>query len=88
MFQHSSGGDINELMEAVEGCIQKIIEDTTPKATIRIFPNQTLWLDTNVQDALRTCTTAYNIVLITSNMDAYKATVCGIRSAVNEVKHG
>lgn len=88
MFRRSSGGDINELTEAVEGCIEKIMEDTTPKATIRIFPNQTLWLDTNFQDALRTCTPTYNIVLIISNMDAYKATVCGVRSAVNEVKHG
>ena len=40
MFRCSSGGDINEFTETIVGFIAKMVEDTTPKATIRTFPNQ------------------------------------------------
>lgn len=78
MFWCNSGKDINELMEAVLGFIWKTVEDMTPKANIRIFSNQKLWVDTTIRDALRIYTATYNTGVITGNIYVYRAIVHGV----------
>lgn len=52
MLKHSSD-DINEFMEGVVGFIWKLMDDAVHKTIIRTFPNQKLWVDKTIHDALR-----------------------------------
>lgn len=52
MLKHSSD-DINEFMEGVVGFIWKLMDDAVHKPIIRTFPNQKLWVDKTIHDALR-----------------------------------
>lgn len=62
MLKHSSD-DINEFMEGVVGFIWKLMDDAVHKPIIRTFPNQKLWVDKTIHDALRQLTAAYNMWL-------------------------
>ncbi|KAK3547213.1 hypothetical protein QTP86_017580, partial [Hemibagrus guttatus] len=85
MFQHSSD-DINMFMEAVVGFIGKLADDTVQKTIIRMFPNQKLWVDKTICDALRSCDAAYNVGLASGDMDSYKAVSYNVRKVVKETK--
>ena len=82
MFRFSSGGDINELTEAVVGFIGKMVEDATPIYPIRTLPNQKPWVDKTVRDSLRACTAAYNSGLATGNMSPYREATYAVRRTV------
>ncbi|KAK1804839.1 hypothetical protein P4O66_003678 [Electrophorus voltai] len=52
--------DVNEFTEAAVGFIGKLVDDTIPRATIKMFPNQKHWVDKTIREALNSCTPAYN----------------------------
>lgn len=83
MFCSSSD---NEFTEAVLVFIEKIMSDCVIKHTVKTFPNQKLWVDKNIQDALRARTAAYNTALVTGNKEEYKAASYFVRRAVKEAK--
>lgn len=86
LFRHSSGDDIKMFTEVVVGFIGKLVEDCAPKSKVRTFPNQKPWVDNTVRHALRSRTTAYNVGLLTGNMEEYKAASYNVRRAVKEAK--
>ncbi|XP_027027375.1 uncharacterized protein LOC113659026 [Tachysurus fulvidraco] len=85
MFRRSSD-DVNMFTEAVVGFIEKLLDDTLQKTTIRTFPNQKPWVDKTICDALRSRSAAYNTGLTTGDMDEYKAVSYSVRRAVKESK--
>ncbi|KAK1788612.1 hypothetical protein P4O66_002697 [Electrophorus voltai] len=64
--------DVSEFTEAVVGFIGKLVDDTIPRITIKKFPNQKLWVDKTIHEALNSRTAAYNVGIINGNMDEYK----------------
>ncbi|KAK3550800.1 hypothetical protein QTP70_005722 [Hemibagrus guttatus] len=72
MFRCSSD-DVNVFTEAVVGFIGKLANDTVQKTIIRTFPNQKLWVDETIHNALRSRAAAYNARLVSGDMDSYKA---------------
>ncbi|KAK1791502.1 hypothetical protein P4O66_013502 [Electrophorus voltai] len=85
MFWRSTD-DVSEFIEAVVGFIVKLVDDTIARATIKKFPNQKSWMDKTIREALNSLTAAYNVGIISGNMDEYKSTSYGVRRAVREVK--
>ncbi|KAK1804783.1 hypothetical protein P4O66_003542 [Electrophorus voltai] len=85
MFQGSTD-DVSEFTEAVVGFIEKLVDDTIPRATIKKFPNQKPWVDRTIREALNSRTAAYNAGIISGNMDEYKSAAYGVRRAVREAK--
>ena len=53
MFRHASGNNINEFSDSVVGFISKCIDDVVPKKTVRTYPNQKPWINSDVRSALR-----------------------------------
>ncbi|KAK1797423.1 hypothetical protein P4O66_008792 [Electrophorus voltai] len=78
MFWHSSD-DVSNYMETVVGFIGKLVDDTIPRATIKTFPNQKPWVDKTIRKALNSRTAAYNVGIISGNMDEYKSVAYGVR---------
>ncbi|KAK3518682.1 hypothetical protein QTP70_008165 [Hemibagrus guttatus] len=53
--------------------LRKMKREYIREKIARTFPNQKLWVDKTIRDALRSCTAAYNTGLASGNMDSYKA---------------
>ncbi len=51
MFQAASDDDIEAYSETVTCFIRKCIEDIVPTKTIRIYPNQKPWINSDVRSA-------------------------------------
>ncbi|KAK1786195.1 hypothetical protein P4O66_017906, partial [Electrophorus voltai] len=85
MFRRSTD-DVSEFTEAVVGFIGKLVDDTIPRITIKKFPNQKPWVDRTIREALNSRTAAYNVGIISGNMDEYKSAAYGVRRAVREAK--
>ncbi|KAK1787161.1 hypothetical protein P4O66_017536, partial [Electrophorus voltai] len=81
MFQRST-----EFTEAVVGFIGKLVDDTIPRITIKKFSNQKPWVDRTIRKALNSRTAAYNVGIISGNMDEYKSAAYGVRRVVREAK--
>ncbi|KAK1790955.1 hypothetical protein P4O66_014791 [Electrophorus voltai] len=80
MFRCSTD-DVSEFTEAVVGFIGKLVDDTIPRATIKMLPNQKPWVDKTICEALNSRTAAYNAGIISGNMDEYKSAAYGVRRA-------
>ncbi|KAK1784264.1 hypothetical protein P4O66_003712, partial [Electrophorus voltai] len=78
MFRRSTD-DVSKYTEAVVGFIGKLVDDTISKATIKMFPNQTPWVDKTICEDLNSRTAAYNMGIISGNMDEYKSGAYGVR---------
>ncbi|KAK1788599.1 hypothetical protein P4O66_002678 [Electrophorus voltai] len=78
--------NVSEFTEAVVGLIGKLVDDMIPRATIKIFPNQKPWVDKTIREALKSSTAAYNVGIISGNMDKYKSAAYGVLRAVREAK--
>ncbi len=59
MFGAASDDDIEAYSDTVTCFIRKCIEDVVPTTTIRIYPNQKLWINSDVRSALSTRTSAF-----------------------------
>ncbi len=60
MFRTVSDDDIEAYSDTVTCFIRKCIEDVVPTKTIRIYPNQKLWINSDVRPALSARTSALN----------------------------
>ncbi|KAK1788618.1 hypothetical protein P4O66_002690 [Electrophorus voltai] len=78
--------NVSEFTEAVVGFIGKLVDNTIPRTTIKIFPNQKPWVDKTIREALKSSTAAYNVGIISGNMDKYKSAAYGVLRAVREAK--
>ncbi|KAK1786155.1 hypothetical protein P4O66_017870, partial [Electrophorus voltai] len=63
---------------------QPSTDDVKPPS--RSFPNQKPWVNKTTRDALNFCTAAYNVGIISGNMDEYKSAAYGVHRAVREAK--
>ncbi len=52
MFRAASGDDIEAYSDTVTFFIRKCIDDVVPTKTIRIYPNQKPWINSDVRSAL------------------------------------
>ncbi len=52
MFRAASDDDIEAYSDSVTCFIRKCIEEVVPKKTIRIYPNQKPWINSDVRSAL------------------------------------
>ncbi len=59
MFRAVSDDDIEEYSDSVTCFIRKCIEDVIPTKTIRIYPNQKPWINSDVRSALSARTSAF-----------------------------
>jgi hypothetical protein len=69
MFRDSSNG-IEEYTTSVNGVIDKCIANVFPTVTIRIDPNQKLWITGNIRTELKANAAAFNER--DTNSDVYK----------------
>ncbi len=60
MFQAASEDDIEAYSDTVTCFIRKCIDDVVPTKTIRIYPNQKPWINSDVRSALSARTSAFN----------------------------
>lgn len=81
IFLPSSGGHINKLVEALVVLIGETMDHTTPNATISIKQKPC-----NLPGCSNDLHSAHKMGLVTTNMDAFKATVRPILRVVKEVK--
>ncbi len=59
MFRAASEDDIEAYSDTVTCFIRKCIDDVVPTKTIRIYPNQKLWINSDVWSALSARTSAF-----------------------------
>ncbi len=59
MFQAASDDDIEAYSDTVTCFIRKCIDDVVPTKTIRIYPNQKPWINSDVRSALSARTSAF-----------------------------
>ncbi len=59
MFRAASDDDIEAYSDTVTCFIRKCIEDVVPTKTIRIYPNQKPWINSDVRSALSAWTSAF-----------------------------
>ncbi len=59
MFQAASDDDIEAYSDTVTCFIRKCIEDVVPTKTIRIYPNEKPWINTDVRSALSARTSVF-----------------------------
>lgn len=85
MFRESSC-DVDEFTEVVTCFLGKLLEDTIPMVTVKVFPNQKPWVDKTIRAALNARTAAYNEGLTTGDMSPYKAAAYKLRKAVKAAK--
>ncbi|KAI4881185.1 hypothetical protein NFI96_026235 [Prochilodus magdalenae] len=64
----TAGTDINGYTGSITSYISKCTNYTVPKISVRTFPNQKPWINTEVRAKLRARTTAYN----TGDLESYK----------------
>ena len=50
-----------------------LVEDVVPKVTIKTYPHQKPWVNHSIREALYSRTAAYNLGLVSGNMEEYKS---------------
>ncbi len=74
MFRAGSDDDIEAYSDTVTCFIRKCIEDVVPTKTIRIYPNQKSWINSDVRSALSVRTSAFK----SGNTDDRKAVMISL----------
>ena len=72
MFRIATNNNIDEYADSVSEFISKCIGDVVPTASIKIFPNQKMWIDGSSRAKVKARTTAFNKGKVTGNMTEYK----------------
>ncbi len=78
MFRAASDDDIEAYSDTVTCFIRKCIEDVVPTKTIRIYPNQKPWINSNVRSALSARTSAFK----SGNTDDWKQASYDLRRSI------
>ncbi len=82
MFRAASDDDIEAYSDTVTCFIRKCIDDVVPTKTIRIYPNQKPWINSNVRSAL----SAADICLKSGNTDDRKQASYDLRRSIKAAK--
>ncbi len=82
MFRAASDDDIEAYSDSVTCFIRKCIEDVVPTKTIRIYPNQKPWINSDVRSALSARTFAFK----SGNTDDQKQASYDLRRSIKAAK--
>ncbi len=82
MFQKASDDDIDAYSDTVMCFIRKCIDDVVPTKTIRIYPNQKPWINSDVRSALSARTSAFK----SGNTDDRKQASYDLRRSIKAAK--
>ncbi len=82
MFRAAPDGDIEAYSDSVMCFIRKCIEDVVPTKTIRIYPNQKPWINSDVRSALSARTSAFK----SGNTDDRKQASYNLRRSIKAAK--
>ncbi len=82
MFRAVSDDDIEAYSDTVTGFIRKCVEDIVPTKTIRIYPNQKPWINSDVRSALSARTSAFK----SGNTDDQKQASYNLRRSIKAAK--
>ncbi len=82
MFRAASDDNIEVYSDTVTCFIRKCIEDVVPTKTIRIYPNQKPWINSDVRSALSVRTSAFK----SGNTDDRKQASYDLRRSIKAVK--
>ncbi len=82
MFRAASDDDIEAYSDSVTCFIRKCIEDVVPTKTIRIYPNQKPWINSDVRSALSARTSAFK----SGNTDDRKQASYDLRRSIKTAK--
>ncbi len=82
MFRAASDDDIEAYSDTVTFFIRKCIDDVVPTKTIRIYPNQKPWINSDVRSALSARTSAYK----SGNSDDRKQASYDLRRSIKAAK--
>ncbi len=82
MFQAASDDNIETYSNTVMHFIRKCIEGVVPKKSIRIYPNQKPWINSDVQSALSEQTSAFK----SGNTDDRKQASYDLRRSIKAAK--
>ncbi|RXN13035.1 Transposon Ty3-I Gag-Pol poly [Labeo rohita] len=82
MFRAASDDDIEAYSDTVTCFIRKCVEDVVPTKTIRIFPNQKPWINSDVRAALSARTSAFK----SGNPDDRKQASYDLRKSIKAAK--
>ncbi len=82
MFRAASDDDIEAYSDTVTCFIRKCIDDVVPTKTIRIYPNQKPWINSDVRSALSAWTSAFK----SGNTDDRKQASYDLRRSIKAAK--
>ncbi len=82
MFRAASDDDIEAYSDSVTCFIRKCIDDVVPTKTIRIYPNQKPWINSDVRSALSARTSAFK----SGNSDDRKQASYDLRRSIKAAK--
>ncbi len=82
MFRAASDDDIEAYSDSVTCFIRKCVEDVVPTKTIRIYPNQKPWINSDVRAALSVLTSAFK----SGNFDERKQASYDLRKSIKAAK--
>ncbi len=82
MFRAASDDDIEAYSDTVTCFIRKCIDDVVPTKTIRIYPNQKPWINSDVRSALSARTSAFK----SGNTDDRKQASYDLRRSIKAAK--
>ncbi len=82
MFRAASDDDIEAYSDTVTCFIRKCVEDVVPTKTIRIYPNQKPWINSDVRAALSARTSAFK----SGNFDNRKQASYDLRKSIKAAK--
>ncbi len=82
MFRAASDDDIEAYSDTVTCFIRKCKDDVVPTKTIRIYPNQKPWINSDVRSALSARTSAFN----SGNNDHRKQASYDLRRSIKAAK--
>ncbi len=82
MFREASDDDIEAYSDSVTCFIRKCIDDVVPTKTIRIYPNQKPWINSDVRSALSARTSAFK----SGNTDDRKQASYDLRRSIKAAK--
>ncbi len=82
MFRAASDDDIEAYSDTVTCFIRKCIDDVVPTKTIRIYPNQKPWINSDVRSALSARTSAFK----SGNSDDRKQASYDLRRSIKAAK--
>ncbi len=82
MFQAASDDDIEAYSDSVTCFIWKCVEDVVPTKTIRVYPNQKTWINSDVRAASSARTSAFK----SGNFDDRKQASYDLRKSIKAAK--